>query len=89
MKLRAEVDHHNRLLNAEYAQGEEGIDYVHLKPGQSAPDVLNEKKLEREIRAELKELKLREPLLAERLEKGMFSKNTPLDKELAETIPED
>ena len=60
-----------------------------MRPGQSAPDVLNEKKLEREIRAELKELKLREPLLAEHYEKAMLSKNTQLEKEWEVEIPED
>ena len=60
-----------------------------MKPGQSASDVLNDKKLEREIKAQLKELRLREPLLAEHYEEQLFSNNTQIDKELALEIPLD
>ena len=60
-----------------------------MKPGQSAPDVINRKKLEREIKAQLKELRLREPLLAEHYEKQLLSNNTEIDKELALVIPKD
>ena len=73
----------------EFKQGDEGIDYMHLKDGQYGPGEFNEDKLKREIKKELNELKLREPELAEHYEKYIFSKNTEVDKELAIDIPLD
>lgn len=70
-----ETHNHNIDMLKEYLQGEEGIDYEHLKEGEVDPMRINPKKLAREIRNEIKAYKVREPELAEEMEKFIFEDN--------------
>ena len=89
LKLSAEVDEHNDELAREYAEGEEGVDYRYLKAGESAPDVVDGKKFTREVKQELRELRRREPELADYYDKFIFSNDTEVDKALDSEIPAD
>ena len=89
IKQKEEAHRHNTEMAQDFVEGQEGTDYIHLKPGQVAPGEINEKKLKREIKKELDELKLREPDLAEEYRRYLFSNDTELDRDLAQEIPED
>ena len=81
--------HHNFHLQNEYMKGEEGVDFVVDKPGAVDPDY-NEKKLEREIKAELEVIAEGDREFAHEMEKKLFDKNSAIDVAFAEgNIPED
>ena len=89
IKQRAEVNAHNQDLVNEYIEGEEGVDYKYLRPGETAPDVIDDKKLVREIKKEIKKLSQKEQELAEYYDKQIFSTNTEIDNAWNFEIPED
>lgn len=75
----------------EVRAGEEGVDFVKKGPDEKDPDIVNEKKLEREIKAELNIMKAEgDEEIAEYLRKQILSKDTQIDHALAQgEIPAD
>jgi DNA replication protein DnaC len=75
---------HNFHKAEELKNGEEGVNYLNQKPNEVDPNKINEKKLEREIKAKLRKMKEEgEPELAEEFEKFIFSTDTEIDRAMA------
>ena len=66
----------------EYKKGEEGVDFVKPLP-EHDPEVINNKKLEREIRGQIDLVAVDEPEIAETMRKTIFSTDTELDEVFA------
>ena len=81
--MQNEVGLHNHQLAEQILNPEEGIDNFELPPNLFDPNKVNVKKLEREIRNELKEMHIDKPLQAEQHAKFLCSKNTVVDWALA------
>ena len=76
-----------KKLYSEYLEGEEGIDYVKYAPGEQDPRKINQKKLEREIKAQLDVLAIDEPDIASELKKRILRTDTVVDEMLSSIIP--
>ena len=81
--MQNEVGLHNHQLAEQILNPEEGIDNFELPPNVFNPNKVNIKKLEREIRNELKEMHIDKLLQAEQYAKFLFSKDTEIDWALA------
>lgn len=65
------IGHNVKLLN-EYKAGEEGIDFI---PGMKDARVANINKVKRDVKAEINQMKISDPLLAQQYEQILFKKD--------------
>jgi hypothetical protein len=72
-KKSEEVIKHNVVLRNEYVQGEEGIDYVLSEEGDQR--IINPKKIEKSIRAEINAMKIRSPAVGKYYEDFLLKRN--------------
>lgn len=70
-----EVSEKNEQAYKELLDGEEGVDYISTPKGFVHPDLPNPKLFERQVREEIKVMKLSDPEKAEEYEKMLLHKN--------------